>query len=74
VKAARGEAFPHEGAGNRLGRHRRAAGWVERPRPSGERGSGWLGKKVAAAEPKDRMGRLGAGPIGPTVKEKFFFG
>jgi hypothetical protein len=40
---------------------------------SGERGSGWLGKKVVVVGPKDRMGRLAAVPIGPKVKEKFFF-
>jgi hypothetical protein len=27
---------------------------------------------VAAAGPKDQMGRLAAGPIGLEVKEKFF--
>jgi hypothetical protein len=45
VKAAGGEAFPREGGGNRAGRHRRTADWAERPRPSGERGSGWLEEK-----------------------------
>jgi hypothetical protein len=50
----------------------RPAGPAERPRPSGERGSGRLKKKMVAAGPKDRMGRLAAGPIGLEVKEKFF--
>jgi hypothetical protein len=48
------------------------AGLAERSRPSGERGSGQLERKVVTAGPKDRMGRLAAGPIGPKVKEKFF--
>jgi hypothetical protein len=30
VKAARGEAFSHEGGDNQAGRHRRAVGWAER--------------------------------------------
>jgi hypothetical protein len=29
VKAVRGEAFSHEGGGNRVGHHRRAVGWAE---------------------------------------------
>jgi hypothetical protein len=48
------------------------AGSAERSRPSGERGSGRLKKKVVTAGPKDQMGQLAAGPIEPKVKEKFF--
>jgi hypothetical protein len=51
----------------------RPAGLAERPRISGERGSCRLDKKSGRGGPKDRMGRLAAGPIGPKVKEKFFF-
>jgi hypothetical protein len=79
VKAARGEAFPREGGGNRAGRHRREAGWAERVGWAGrEAEAQWgererpVGKKVATVGPKDRMGRLAVGPIGPKVKEKVF--
>jgi hypothetical protein len=50
------------------------AGWAGREAEAqwGE-GEQPVGKKVAAARPKDWMGRLAAGPIGPKVKEIFFF-
>jgi hypothetical protein len=40
VKAARGEAFPHEGGGKRAGRHRLTAIWAER--------AGWADREVEA--------------------------
>jgi hypothetical protein len=58
----------------RLGRE----GGLGRPRGRGLVGRGGAAgceekKKWAAAGLKGRMGRLAAGPIGPKVKEKFFF-
>jgi hypothetical protein len=66
VKAARGEAFPHEGGGNRAGRHQHVAGWAEseggvgRDAESqwgeGERPVGEGKRKWAMAGPKTRAG------------------
>jgi hypothetical protein len=50
AKPARLEALPREEGSNRVRRHRQA----ERPRPSGERGSGRLKKKWTAAWPAGR--------------------
>jgi hypothetical protein len=58
---ARGEAFPHEGGGNRAGRHRHVIGWASREAEAqwgeGERLVGEGKRKWAAAGPK-----TGAGP------------
>jgi hypothetical protein len=73
VKKARGDAFPmREVAIGQGTTDARPVGPAERPRPSGERGSSRLEKRVAAAGLNDRMGLLAAGSIGPKVKEKFF--
>jgi hypothetical protein len=76
VKAARGEAFPHGGGGNRAGRHQRVAGWAERAGWAGREAEAQWGegerpveKKVSVARPIDRMGRLAAGP---KVRKIFF--
>jgi hypothetical protein len=67
VKAARAEAFPHEGGSNRVGRQRHAVDWAERASwasrvaeaqwGEGERPVGEGKRKWAAAGPK-----TGAGP------------
>jgi hypothetical protein len=66
AKAARGETFSRVVGGNPAGRHRRAVGWAERARPSGEgRGeNGRLKRKKMARGWAER-------PDGPKVKEKF---
>jgi hypothetical protein len=58
-EAMRGEAFPREGGGNWAGRHRRAAGPAERPRPSGETESGRLGKEKGSGSRLGRKPKLG---------------
>jgi hypothetical protein len=68
AKAARLEASSCGGAGNPVGRHRRA-GWLGRPR-----GRSLMGRGGAARwKEKERMGRGWAErPDGPKAEENYF--